>query len=76
MTEYYQMILDEFISDTHKPIREVAPGGMWVYSCPICGGWVGCHKGDRKDDEDIGWYSKRDECKYGHKVDWSDEPNE
>lgn len=63
---YWQMTFDEMMSDSFRPKTEPMHQGAWAYVCPVCGNAVGI----RRVVE--GFVYKRDECKNGHKVDWSE----
>lgn len=69
------MTLDEFIYENKfKPDNERMPSGNYVYTCPICGRYVGVYSTGKSDPRDKGWLNKREKCTFGHLVDWSNEP--
>lgn len=64
--DYWQMTFDEMMSDSFRPKMSSLHEGFWGFKCPICGDCVG-FKSIR-----YGFMHKKDQCKNGHKVDWSE----
>lgn len=65
----WQITLDEITEEAFKPNGSYNwRNGITDWLCPLCGGIVGIHSNGKVHEE--GWLYKKDECKYGHKVDW------
>lgn len=62
----------ELESDSFQPIKKLFHFGCWHYSCPICGEVVGIYRDPKIDKVTNGLIYKRDLCKNGHHVDWSE----
>ena len=64
---YWQMTLNELIDDSFRPTKTMIHFGSYGFECQICACPVGLYR-----PADGGMVYKRDECKNGHKVDWSE----
>lgn len=70
---HYQMTMAEMFDESFKPIRlHETIKGRTSFNCPICGWLVGIYS-DGSVHKEIGWMYKREQCKNGHAVDWSDQ---
>lgn len=77
MMQYYQMNLEELISEgPYKPRKEVMAEttGNWMYFCRFCNRAVGLYNIGKWNKDEKGWIDRRDACTFGHQVDWSDAP--
>lgn len=61
----WQITWDEYGKDAFRPVRKPMHIGSWSYECPLCGMPVGIYRIDE------GMIYKRDQCKNGHKIDWT-----
>lgn len=66
MNEYWQMTLREMMGESFEPTKSMIHLGSWGFTCQICADPVGLYR-----PADGGMVYMRDECKNGHKVDWS-----
>ena len=83
MANYWQMTLAELDQESVQPIRKLFHFGCYHFNCPICdevvGIWrdpnidnvVGIWRDPNIDKVTNGMIWKRDECKHGHAIDWS-----
>lgn len=69
---HWQMTFQELEADSFKPSRKLLHIGTYVFFCPVCGEAVGFYRNPRIDPITNGMYYKREQCKNGHAVDWSD----
>ena len=67
MAEFWQMTFRELEHESFQPMKTMIHFGSWGFECPICACPVGLYR-----PADGGLVFKRDECKNGHKVDWSE----
>ena len=72
MLDWYQMTMEEMLDAGAKPpVSETGTSpGATVYSCRLCGAYVGYYNSGVSHMEK-GWHYRRDKCKYGHEIDWS-----
>ena len=63
---YWQMTLAELTQDSFEPIIHSMHMGSWSYECPICSAVVGIRTATD------GFVYKREACKNGHVVKWSE----
>lgn len=71
MKNYYQMTLFELDRDSFQPVKKMLHFGTYSFTCPMCGEAVGFWRDPKIDKVTNGMTLKYDECKNGHKVDWS-----
>lgn len=66
------MTMSEMLEEEFKPDRQHnTVRGQTFYYCPVCGWLVGTYS-DGTVHKEVGLIYKRDVCKFGHNVDWSD----
>ena len=69
---YWQMTLAELDQESVQPIRKLFHFGCYHFNCPICGEVVGIWRDPNIDEVTNGMIWQRDECKHGHRIDWSE----
>ena len=74
MRNYYQMTLADLTTvGPVKPTKEHETiKGSWKYTCPLCGELVAIEY-DGTVHRELGFIYKRDTCRNGHDIDWSEE---
>ena len=71
MANYWQMTLTELDQESVQPLRKLFHFGCYHFNCPICDEVVGSWRDPNIDKVTNGMIWKRDECKHGHAIDWS-----
>ena len=74
MRSYYQMTLADITTvGPLKPLKkhEIVKG-QYMYRCPLCEECVGIEN-DGTVHRELGFIYKRDTCRNGHDIDWSEE---
>lgn len=69
--DYWQITIDELLEPSRKPKTYFTPmPGCTGYCCGICREAVGLYSNGTTHDE--GWLYKRETCRNGHEIDWSE----
>lgn len=69
MREPYQMDWFDLEENEHLPVTTTPPiRSSRIYVCPKCGEYVGMYS---KEGKDKGWHDIKEECRNGHRMNWS-----
>lgn len=69
MREPYQMDWLDLEEKEYLPVTTTPPiRSSKIYVCPKCGEYVGMYS---KEGKDKGWHDIKEECRNGHRMNWS-----